>query len=93
MKKEAFRWSPDATDAFGVLKQALTMGPVLQLPDFSQEFVIHCDTSDELALARSSIRAMAYCRIVAPQHAKLVAYERKLIGLVHAVRHWRPYLF
>lgn len=26
---------------------------------------------------------------VAPQHAKLAAYEHKLIGLVKAVRHWR----
>ena len=30
---------------------------------------------------------------MAPQHAKLAAYERELIGLVHAVRHWRPYLW
>jgi hypothetical protein len=28
-----------------------------------------------------------------PQHAKLAAYERELIGLVHAVRHWRTYLW
>jgi len=30
---------------------------------------------------------------VAPQHAKLAAYERELIGLVKAVRFWRPYLW
>lgn len=28
---------------------------------------------------------------MAPQHHSLAAYERELIGLVHAVRHWRPY--
>jgi hypothetical protein len=28
-----------------------------------------------------------YSRPVAPQHAKLAAYEHKLIGLVKAVRH------
>ncbi|WVZ95737.1 hypothetical protein U9M48_041464 [Paspalum notatum var. saurae] len=32
-------------------------------------------------------------RPIAPRHAKLAAYERKLIGLVQAVRHWIPYLW
>lgn len=30
---------------------------------------------------------------MAPQHAKLAAYERELIGLVKAVWHWRLYLW
>jgi hypothetical protein len=30
---------------------------------------------------------------IAPRHAKLAAYERELIGLVQAVRHWCPYLW
>jgi hypothetical protein len=30
---------------------------------------------------------------VAPRHRSLAAYERELIGLVQAVRHWRPYLW
>ena len=34
-----------------------------------------------------------FSRTVAPQHAKLAAYKRELIGLVQAVRHQRPYLW
>lgn len=34
-----------------------------------------------------------FSRPVAPRHRALAAYERELIGLVHAVRHWRPYLW
>jgi hypothetical protein len=30
---------------------------------------------------------------VAPRHRFLAAYERELIGLVHAIRHWCPYLW
>jgi hypothetical protein len=30
---------------------------------------------------------------VVPHHRSLAAYERELIGLVQAVRHWRPYLW
>ena len=34
-----------------------------------------------------------FSRPVAPRHRSLAAYERELIGLVHAIRHWRPYLW
>jgi hypothetical protein len=37
--------------------------------------------------------AAFFSRVVAAHHAKLLAYERELIGLVKAVRHWRPYLW
>jgi hypothetical protein len=34
-----------------------------------------------------------FIRPIALRHASLAAYERELIGLVQAVRHWRPYLW
>jgi hypothetical protein len=34
-----------------------------------------------------------FSRQIAPQHTKLAAYERELIGSVQAVRHWRAYLW
>jgi hypothetical protein len=34
-----------------------------------------------------------YSKKIVPRHAKLVAYERELIGLVNVVCHWRPYLW
>jgi hypothetical protein len=34
-----------------------------------------------------------FSKQIAPQHAKLAAYERELIGLVQVVRHWRSYLW
>jgi hypothetical protein len=34
-----------------------------------------------------------FSRPIAARHAKLAAYERELIGLVQAVRHWSPYLW
>lgn len=34
-----------------------------------------------------------FSKTIAQRHASLAAYERELIGLVHAVRHWRPYLW
>ena len=34
-----------------------------------------------------------FSRPVVPRHHSLAAYERELIGLVHAIHHWRPYLW
>jgi len=33
-----------------------------------------------------------FSRMIAPRHAKIAAYERELIGLVTAVKHWRTFL-
>ncbi|CAN6198913.1 unnamed protein product [Urochloa humidicola] len=96
LKREAFRWSAEATAAFEALKHALTTGPVLQLPNFEQPFVVDCDASGSgfgAVLHQEQGPIAFFSKQVAPQHAKLAAYERELIGLVHAVRHWRPYLW
>ena len=95
LKREAFLWSTAATEAFDALKHALTTAPVLQLPDFDEPFIVDCDASGTgfgAVLHQGTGPIAFFSRSVAPQHAKLAAYERELIGLVQAVRHWRPYL-
>jgi hypothetical protein len=96
LKKEAFVWSPEATAAFSTLKQVLTTAPVLQLPNFDKLFIVNYDASGTgfgAVLHQEAGPIAFYSRPVASQHAKLAAYERELIGLVKAVRHWRPYLW
>jgi hypothetical protein len=34
-----------------------------------------------------------FSRAISARHAKLATYEREIIGLVQALRHWRPYLW
>lgn len=41
--KDGFRWTEEATTAFDKLKQIIAMAPVLQLPDFTKDFIIDCD--------------------------------------------------
>jgi hypothetical protein len=96
LKKEAFTWNTNAEQAFITLKQALVEGPALQLPNFDDAFIVNCDASGTGfgAVLHQDNRSIAfYSRPITPQHAKLAAYERELIGLVRAVRHWRPYLW
>jgi hypothetical protein len=96
LKKEAFAWNTNAEQAFITLKQALVERLALQLPNFDDAFIINCDASGMgfgAVLHQDNGPITFYSRPIAPQHAKLAAYERELIGLVKAVRHWRPYLW
>ena len=96
LRRDAFVWDDDASGAFEALKRALTTGPVLQMPDFTKPFVVDCDASDAGfgAVLHQGVGPLAYfSRPFAARHINLAAYERELIGLVQAVRHWRPYLW
>jgi len=41
-----FAWGPDQEEAFEKLKYAITLNPVLTLPDFSKSFILTTDASD-----------------------------------------------
>ena len=96
LRRDAFAWDDDATTAFEALKRALTTGPVLQMPNFDEPFMVDCDASGAGfgAVLHQGAGPLAYfSRPFAARHLKLAAYERELIGLVQAIRHWRPYLW
>jgi hypothetical protein len=96
LKKEGFRWNDDAARAFSTLKEAVTSAHVLSLPDFTKQSIVECDASTYgfgVVLVQEGHPIAFFSRPVAPRHRSLEAYERELIGLVQAVRHWRPYLW
>ena len=96
LKKEAFIWTDAATTAFHALKEALSTAPVLHLPDFSKPFQVDCDASGSgfgAVLHQGAGPLAFFSKPFAARHLKIAAYERELIGLVQAVRHWRPYLW
>jgi hypothetical protein len=96
LRKDGFSWSEEAAAAFDALKTVVTTAPVLALPDFSLPFVVECDASTYgfgVVLLQDQHPLAFFSRPVAPRHRSLAAYERELIGLVLAIRHWRSYLW
>jgi len=96
LKKDGFSWDDATAAAFTALKAAVTTAPVLAMPDFAKVFVVECDASSHgfgAVLVQDGHPVAFFSRPVAPRHRALAAYERELIGLVQAVRHWRPYLW
>jgi hypothetical protein len=66
------------------------------MPDFDRPFIVDCDASGAGfgAVLHQGDGPLAYfSRPFTARHLKLAAYEKELIGLVQAVRHWRPYLW
>ena len=66
------------------------------MPDFDKQFVVGYDASGAgfVAVLHQDARPLAFFSgPFAARHLKLATYERELIGLVQAVRHWRPYLW
>jgi hypothetical protein len=90
LRKDAFRWGPEAEVAFHALQRTLTTMPVLKLPDFNQSFVIECDASKVVigaVLLQGHGPISFFSKQLAAHHALLAAYECELIGLVLVVRH------
>jgi len=56
LKKDCFSWSDQASLAFSTLKKALSSAPVLQLPNFSESFIVDCD-----ALTLQALGLGQYC--------------------------------
>lgn len=90
LRKEGFHWNEAAATAFSELQHALTAAPVLQLPDFTTDFIVECDASRSgfgAVLHQGGGPVAFFSKPIVRRHAKLAAYERELISLVQAVRH------
>ena len=95
LRKNLFQWGPAATKAFTELKTAMTIVPVLVMPDFEKEFVVETDASGvELgAVLMQGGRPIAYMsRALSERNRAKSVYERELMAIVLALQKWRHYL-
>ncbi|KAL0395989.1 UNVERIFIED_CONTAM: Transposon Ty3-I Gag-Pol polyprotein [Sesamum calycinum] len=79
LKKDNFRWTQEASDAFECLKQAMISAPVLALPDFTQHFVIEADAYDKgiEAVLMQKQRPIAFLsKALSPRNQGLSVYEK-----------------
>ena len=101
-KEKVFEWTSECTTAFNLLKDALTSPPVLVYPKFgpNSEFILETDASYVGLRAILSqrqedgrVNPIAYASRGLDVHEKKYGVtELETLGLVWAVRYFRPYL-
>ena len=94
-----FVWRDEHQEAFEFFKRALCEAPVLQIPDFSKEFVLVTDASD---LAVSAIlhqrvgEGLApisyYSRLLTVTERKYSTYEKGCLPVIFGCEKCRTYL-
>lgn len=94
-KNVQFLWRPATEEAFQILKQQLTQAPVLQVPDFTKQFVVETDASDFGigAVLMQDQHSVAYLsKALGPRNQALSVYEKECLAILLAIDKWRPYL-
>lgn len=95
LKKGQFLWTEEAQRAFEKLKEALTMTPVLQLPNFHKPFVVETDAcySGIGATLTQDGHPIAYLsKALGPKSLGYSVYEKEFLAILLAVQKWRAYL-
>lgn len=101
LKKDTeFNWTSSQQESFTYLKNALKSEPILQYPDFSEEFIL---TTDASAYAIGSVLSqgtppndlpIAYAsRSLNHAESNYSTTERELLAIVWSIKHFRPYLY
>ncbi|KAL1130113.1 hypothetical protein AAG570_013052 [Ranatra chinensis] len=98
-KNTKFHFDDKAREAFNWCKNALSTVPILQFPDFEKKFILTTDVSQiavGAVLAQDSgegEKPIAFAsKKLTPTETRYRTIERELLGIVWAVKNFRPYL-
>lgn len=98
-KNEDFNWTEECERSFQYLKKCFMNPPVLDYPDFSEKniFTVHTDASGKAlgaVLSNQNARPIAFAsKALNSAELNYSTIEKELLGLVWAIRHFRPYLY
>lgn len=95
LKKDAFQWSPNAEEAFNLLKQTVTSPPVLALPNCSAHYTLETNASGHgigAVLMQQGHPIAFISKALSPKNLLLSTYERELLAIIYVVQKWSQYL-
>ena len=97
---KVFEWDTACEKAFKLLKEKLCSAPVLKLPDFTKPFRVRADASlyalgCELSQEYNGVwHPVCFdSRKLSSAESRYSTYEREWLGIIHALKKWRHYLY
>ena len=88
LKKDAFSWTLEETQAFQQLKEAMCKAPILVTPKFTKTFIIECDASgnDIGAVLMQEEHPLAFTsHPIKGKNLQNPFYENEMLKILHAL--------
>ena len=93
--KDAFSWTPEATQDFEQLKEAMCKDPILTTLDFTKTFIVECDASRNgigVVLMQEERPTAFESRPIKRKNLHKSIYEKEMLAILYALKQWCPYL-
>lgn len=95
LRKDNYGWTAATTVEFQKLKEAMTSSPVLEMPDFTKQFVLETDASrfDIGAILIQDNKPIAFfSKLLGLKAQQKSIYEKELMAICLAIQKWKYYL-
>ncbi|GFW98463.1 retrovirus-related Pol polyprotein from transposon 17.6 [Trichonephila clavipes] len=87
-----FNWSTEAQDALNKVKRALTEAPVLQLPNFQEQFNLFTNASGVGTVLNQNHRPIAFAsRTLSKAERNYTVTERECLAVIWALNKFKTY--
>lgn len=99
-KNAKFIWSPECDKAFNMLKERISNPPILQIADFSKEFIVQSDASKNAAAGcllqrndKGDLLPIAYhSKRFTNAELRFSIYEKEAYAALICIEKWREFL-
>ena len=95
LKKQSLQWTSQADSSFAALKTALTIAPILQVPDFEKVFELDTDASIigiGGVLSQAGKPIAFFSEKLNGAKLNYCTYDLEFYAIVQAIKHWQYYL-